>query len=394
MERIFAFTDEYGAFGWEIEDPNVSTHFIISAVLVKEGDLDAFRTDAEAIRKRYFQSGEIKSKITGNNHARRLKILEELKKLPFSVFAVCIDKKSCLENMTMKGLLYKKSFYKFMNNIVHSELRRSFKNITVVADEMIDNDYMQSFCRYFDEHQDIKSFWGDADFQYYSSKADVGIQVADYISGALARVYDTHKHTSDTPDYYGVLKEKITHIEFYPRDYKSFNLDTSAIAKDYDKPVAELCFSRAADYINKNENDRDEYVRARVLVAKHLLFRFMNNDIRGYIPTSELLERIRHAGLPIKSERAFRQEIIGKLRDEGVIIASSNKGGYKIPSKESDLYDYVNHDANIIIPMLARLKKCRDAIKLGTINGLDLLDHPEFQQLRSYIDSSDEVHFP
>lgn len=277
-----------------------------------------------------------------------------------------------------------------MNNIVHLELRRSFKHLTVVADEMIDNDYMQSFCRYFDEHQDIKTFWGEADFQYFSSKADVGIQIADYISGSLARVYDTHKHTPDTPDYYSILKEKITHIEFYPRDYKSFNLDTSAIAQDYDKPIAELCFSRIAAYVDSHEDDQDEYTRARVLVSKHLLFRFMNNDIRGYIPTRELLEKIQSAGLPIKSERAFRQEIIGKLRDEGVILASSSKGGYKIPSKEAELYDYVNHDANIIIPMLARLEKCRDIIKLGTSNELDLLDHPEFQLLKSYFDSVDK----
>lgn len=36
--------------------------------------------------------------------------------------------------------------------------------------------------------------------------------------------------------------------------------------------------------------------------------------------------------------------------------------------------------------MLARLKKCRDTIKLGTTNELDLLDHPEFQLLKSYFD--------
>ena len=391
-ERVFAFTDEYGAFGWNIDNSNVSTHFIISAILVKESDLEEFRTKAELIRKKYFQTGEIKSKTTGNKHDKRLKILAEIKELPFTVFAVCIDKKGCLENMTLKGLRYKDSFYKFMNNIVHRELRRAFKHITVIADELIDNDYMQSFCRYFDEHQDVKTLWGDADFQYYSSKADVGIQVADYISGTLARVYDTHKHTSDTPDYYGFLKEKIAHIEFYPRDYKIFNLDTSAIATDYDKPIAELCFARIAAYVNNHEDDKDELTRARILVAKHLLFRFMNNDTRGYIPTRELLERIQGAGLPIKSERAFRQEIIGKLRDEGVILASSTKGGYKIPSKEAELYDYVNHDANIIIPMLERLKKCREIIKLGTINGLDLLDHPEFQPLKAYFDLLDESH--
>lgn len=389
MERIYAFTDEYGAFGWNIENPNVSTHFIISAVLVKESDLEQFRAGAEVIRNKHFQKGEIRSKKTGNKHEKRLKILAEIQELPFSIFAVCIDKKKCLENMTPKGLKYKKSFYKFMNNIVHQELKRSFKYITVIADEMIDNEYMQSFCRYFDEHQDVKTLWGDADFQYNSSTNDVGIQIADYISGTLARIYDSNKHTADTPDYYSILREKITYIEFYPKDYQTFNLDTSAIANSYDKPIAELCFARTVAFIEKYKNDCDALIKARVITAKHLLFRFMNNDTRRYISTAELLERIQNASLPIKSERVFRQEVIGKLRDEGVIISSSTKG-YKIPSTEAELYDYVNHDASILIPMLSRLKKCRDIIKLGTINGLDLLDHPEYAQLKAYFDSIEE----
>ena len=78
--------------------------------------------------------------------------------------------------------------------------------------------------------------------------------------------------------------------------------------------------------------------------------------------------------------------IIGKLRDKGVIIASSQKG-YKIPSKQKELYDYINHDAKIVIPMLARLKKCRDLVKLGTANELDLLEHSEYDQLRAYFDN-------
>lgn len=34
MERVYAFTDEYGSFGWKLEDENVSTHFIITAIIV------------------------------------------------------------------------------------------------------------------------------------------------------------------------------------------------------------------------------------------------------------------------------------------------------------------------------------------------------------------------
>ena len=38
--------------------------------------------------------------------------------------------------------------------------------------------------------------------------------------------------------------------------------------------------------------------------------------------------------------------------------------------------------------MLARLKKCRDLILLGTMNELDLLDHPEYDQLKQIFDLS------
>ena len=111
----------------------------------------------------------------------------------------------------------------------------------------------------------------------------------------------------------------------------------------------------------------------------------MNNDTRGYIYTSELLGQLQNTDLARMSVTHFRMKIIGKLRDKGVIIASSSKG-YKIPSRQSELYDFINHDASIVIPMLSRLKKCRDLIKLGTLNELDLLDHIEYKALRDYLD--------
>ena len=129
MEKVYAFTDEYGAFGWEIDNPSVSTHFIITAIIVKESDLADFTQKSEILRKKHFQTGEIKSSKIGKEHSRRLRILADLQDIPFNIFSVCIDKKLCLENMSARGLQYKKSFYKFMNNIVHRELRRAFKAI-------------------------------------------------------------------------------------------------------------------------------------------------------------------------------------------------------------------------------------------------------------------------
>lgn len=57
MENVYAFTDEYGAFGWGIDNPSVSTHFIITAIIVKESDLDDFTMKADALRKTFSNRG-------------------------------------------------------------------------------------------------------------------------------------------------------------------------------------------------------------------------------------------------------------------------------------------------------------------------------------------------
>lgn len=80
---LYAFCDEFGAFGFDFEKDNVSSHFIIAAIIVEEECLDLVQQEAERIRQRFFQSGEMKSSNVGNNHKRRRLILEQLKELPF-----------------------------------------------------------------------------------------------------------------------------------------------------------------------------------------------------------------------------------------------------------------------------------------------------------------------
>lgn len=387
MERMYAFTDEYGAFGYEIENPSVSTHFIITAVIVKESDLDVYKAGAEAIRKKYFQTGEIKSsKLGSDKHHRRMLILTEIAALPMHFLTICIDKRGCMENMNSKRLQYKGTFYKFMNNIVHRELRQAHGKLTIVADEVGTNDYMKSFCQYVDRHQDQANLLGEANFQFAKSNHDVRIQIADFISGTLARVYDEHKKSEYAGEYLGVLKENIIRIGMYPMSYKNYDIRSSPLAEDYDEDIARLCFSRAVTFIENNQQNEDPVIKAQIVVLKYLLFRFMNNDTRGYIYTGELIDHIKHTTLGEIKEQTFRTKIIGKLRDKGVIIASSTKG-YKIPSKTSELRDYIKHDAKIVFPMLSRLKKCRDLVKLSTVNALDLLDDTEFSELKAYFDN-------
>ncbi len=89
-------------------------------------------------------------------------------------------------------------------------------------------------------------------------------------------------------------------------------------------------------------------------------------------------------GFEKKSTQSFRIRIIAKLRDAEVIIASS-KGGYKIPSSEEELREFINHGKNIIMPMLSRLKICQDVIKAGTNGSVNLFKCAEYHVLENLI---------
>lgn len=384
MERIYAFTDESGAFGWDLENSNVSTHFVISAIIVKEANIDFLREEVEKIRVKHFQKGEIKSSNIGKNHERRKRILADLLQLPFSVFTVVIDKRLLVSSI---GLRQKTSFYKFMNNIVHKELRHAFPRLTIIADEIGGSEYMKSFSKYVEERQDVPTFFGEVNFSFENSNNDVLIQLADLISGTLAQVYDVHRNTPETPDYEKMLIKKIIRTELYPRSYSNYTVEGSALSEEYDITIANLCYKQAVDFVVKHEDDENEEIQAQLIVLKYLLFRFMNNDLRSYIPTKELKRQLSNTAFADISTQTFRTKIIGKLRDSGVIISgSSAKKGYKIPAKESELFDFINHGTTIIMPMLERLKKCRDLVKLGTANELDLFDKTEYSSLKKYFD--------
>lgn len=65
----------------------------------------------------------------------------------------------------------------------------------------------------------MPNLWGDADFSFRNSKNDVGLQVAGFVSGTLAYMFDNHKVSDDTPNYLEVLKSQLIRFELYPKTY-------------------------------------------------------------------------------------------------------------------------------------------------------------------------------
>ncbi len=381
----YAFCDEFGAYGFGFDKPNVTTHFIVTAIIVNECDLPELKASVEAIRKEFFQKGEMKSSHLKNNHSRIRKLLDKLLPLPFNIYYLVVDKRKIY---AQNGLHYKGSFYKFLNQMIYHSLKNSFQELTIVADETGSNEFMSSFARYVKAKNPGLQLFDEFNFQFDDSKHGVLVQLADIMSGCIAYSYDeTKKSRADGANYKSYLSRKILRIEEFPRDPKTFRVgDQMKFDSPDDETIANICLRAALAFKQEFEKkDADENSRMQISVLDYLLFRFMNNSERRYISTRELKSDLEKKGFEKMSTQSFRNKIIAKLRDNGVIIASCNKG-YKLPSKKSEVEDFINKGEGIIEPMLNRLKLCYEAIKTGSNGSVCMLDKPEHRNIKRLID--------
>ena len=204
----------------------------------------------------------------------------------------------------------------------------------------------------------------------------------------MTYIYDNRKQDDNKNEYKIILESHELNIEFYPKDYKDFNISESALATEYEPDIAEICFHEAKEFINLHESSTDPLEKIQIDVVGYLLFRFMNNNQRNYISTKEIIDYLKGLGNEGITKYFFRTNIIGKLRDSGVIIASSPKG-YKIPTCRQDLIDFIDHNNSIIIPMAYRLKKCCDTIYTGTMQEIDLLNSENYRKLKQICEIMD-----
>lgn len=384
MKNQIAFIDEYGTNSFDFDKPNISTHFIVTAIIVDKSKQSEILKQIEAVRKKYFQTGEIKSKTIANDDNRRLKILNEIAKSDFHIYSVVVDKRE----LTGQGLKYKESFYKFMNGLVYSELYKSFSELEIIADEHGRNDFMLGFVKYV-KNKHIPNLFGGA-FMFEKSPENVLIQVADFIAGTFARCFDATKISARKDDFLRTLDGKITYIAFFPPKKDPLEFLPKTKEKGFNPEIASLAIRLAETFINEKQKSKEQSEKDQVACLKILILYVKAVNYQRFITTFELMNHLNVGREEPISEQYFRTRVIAKIRDWGCIIASASNGankGYKIPTSESDIHRFVSHDKVIIVPMLNRLSKCRMKIKLATKNDIDILDKPEYATLRKIVDA-------
>lgn len=377
----FAFVDEYGTNSLEIDKEGVSSHFIVCAIIIEESRLEETELHFESVRKKHFQTGEMKSSGIGTNHKRRLAVIKELVSAEFGVYSFVIDK----SKLTSKGFQYKQSFYKFCNRLLYDDLYKSFQALRLCSDEHGSKEYMDGFREYV-KNRTIRDLFNQSEFDFVSSKLDKCIQVADIFAGTIGKCFDNNADSPFKDDFFSITKDKIIAIKEFPHSFESYVFTPTEQRGEFDSEIFKLGIRLAKTYIEDHEKSNDPIEIDRVKCLHQLLFYFQYFNPNEYISTHKLISNLEGQTNRRISIQYFRTQIIAKLRDAGVILSSSSKG-YKLPANEYDLYEFVNQSSRIVIPMLERLKKCRTQILLLSNNRLDILNKPEYKSLLNQIET-------
>lgn len=381
MNRQLAFLDEFGNFGYDFEKDNVSSHYIVTAILINEPEIKEIEKELEKVRKNNFQTGEMKSSKVGSNHKRRMKILSELNPINFHIYSFAVDKRK----LNSPGLQVKTTFYKFLNGLVESKLFQTFPQLKLSADEIGSKEFMSSFVKYI-EKKHIPDLFNYSEFGFRNSKSSLLIQLADFMTGTIARAFDKTVLTEEGKKFLKIIRTHIIEIVEWPRNIEPYIYiyDEENTNIEIDSIISQQSINLSRSFISKNKKSKDKEIVDQVNTLRFLLFYFRYISYKNYVSTFELKKSLNISGGKKKSSQYFRSRIIAKLRDSGVLIASSNKG-YKLPANKNDLYDFINHSSQIIKPLLSRMVKCRNHIKLATKNDLDIFQQDEYDYLRKMV---------
>lgn len=380
MTRYYAFIDESGNHSLNTEKEGTSKYFIVLAIVVRAEILDELKKEIELLRRKYFQNSEIKSnKLTNANRER---IFNDLSEIDFKFYAVAVNKESINK---ISGLQYHKSFIKFANNRLYKSLLNNFPDIAIRADAHGSDEFVESFKKYISDKNTLDLF-SDNKLEVISSKDDILIQLADLLVGTLAKLYENKFDEEDKKKFINFLKIRKTRIDEWPPTFEAFAAE-SEVSNQVDKFVFDASIKSSQQFLIENSDSIDEEVRIQHAVVSFLLFkqRYCNDE---FSTANEIIMHLKGQGFFEMNKQTFRSKIISKLRDKDVIIAGTGKG-LKIPTCYKDIIDFANLVDGIVFPLLNRLQKANEHLKLSSLGELDFLSEPRFTKLQRIIEGSE-----
>ncbi len=372
-----AFIDESGNFGFDFEKEDVSTHYIVCAVIVNNSVIVEIEQKVAEIRNKNFGKSEMKSSLISSNHSRRAKILTELLMLDFSLIILIADKQEFYKDTPLKH--FRETFIKFLHRKLYDSMYCVYPKLKIIEDECGSSEFQKGYRKYIEAHRPNLNFFNEYDFDYTDSRDSNIVQIADIIAGSVLQ----HINDPQAPDVLKIFQSRIRDLINFPNIFVPFNVDDLSADASFDDIIYALADKCATDYVEKNKESDEEDVRLRVLFLRLILFRAHNYKKTEFMYSGEIVRLLSQLSEKRVTKNYLYRKIIAPLRDVGVLISSSSHG-YKLPTSINDIYTYINQTVSVVGPMLSRIEICRNLIDKQSNGRLDILDAQSLERYKRY----------
>ena len=310
VRRIYI--DEYGDPSLKVSKDGVTTHYILIAILVKEREHDEVKAGLESIARKHFSGGEIKSSNVGKRKDdRRIKILKDLSKLPYRVHCLAVDKRELQQS---KGMIYRKTFIKYMHDKMYMKLSANYTKMSVFADEQGSEEFKTELRAYIEKQEYLRDLFSDFSYQPLDSSTNRFIQLADFVAGSFARIYDPKKLSPRGEEIQALLMPHILSAEHWPLrirgSYENEDFDSSVDGK-----IRRQARRSILTYLEKNYSSRNPEIVARRELLNLLVCVSEENQGKNSIHSPEVCRVLGESLGRNIEDRYLRSNLVGPLRN-------------------------------------------------------------------------------
>jgi len=368
--------DEFGNAHLDLSKNGTFSHFIYTSVIIKDSDSEKALKILKEICSKYRLGSDLKSSNIKSKFFKRRKdiLIDLIEKLDFVVDIMVIDK----SQINSQGLGIKKVFYKYFQSLFVSKYNNIYENFSIYADKVGEEfkNELQAFVRKKSITRDL--FHPDRNFQIFDDKDEKLIQMADFISGCLGKVFCTSHFDERHIELFNILHSR-TSIVYFP--FQSFITEQIENQSELDKQILKMNYKLIEKFFGDTKVQKTQE-KARLL--EYLRFQSELNPDR-LVSTQELHIYLNNFFPNIRTERI--RTLIRDLRYEGLFIVShSGKPGYKLATKYNDVSEHFNHFLRYVIPMLQKVKILNETLSLNSFNDINPIEKdPNMVKLKELI---------
>ena len=369
----YVFVDEYGTPDLEVGKEGNTPFFVYAAVVIPASEIIKARSIHGEMIASDFKAGFIKSsKISNdkNGFAQYLTGLTKLKSLQHYVTALIVDKSKI---KTPSGLSYKPIFIKYFQRLLSKSFFETYSEFHIVADKTGSKEFISSLENYMRETAGIEpTLFSNNTFEMKDDRTEeVLIQFADLYAGVIGRYFCGKFDENHAQAIHDVIKTRLS-IEWFPEESIPMIAATNGFDSTFDSKLFELSVNTAVQYLNSGKDDK---VGCELL---NYLIQESRRNPKRHISSKEIKEYLTakriEIGDPINK--------VSELRDAGVIVISPiGKKGYKFPTTEKEIAEFLNRLSSNVVPQLKRGYIINDTLSRLSFGAYNVLKSSEFELL-------------